>query len=191
WEKSSLSLNTSYINLAPYNAIFPDRNDWKKPFETVSGEAVFRQEIGNGLLKIYGAFESTAFELTQEDINYPEGVRFKLDNQNFYTNASYSEMLNKGWSIFAGGSYTYGKTKVGFEEADIKDVENSAHVKLKLNKRFNNRFRLNFGAEQLITDFNEKYKDLYISGKLNFNNNISAAFTEGDIIRSEERRVGK
>ncbi|TYA90827.1 TonB-dependent receptor plug domain-containing protein, partial [Seonamhaeicola marinus] len=34
WKQSSLSVNGSYINLAPYVALFPDRNDWKKPFET-------------------------------------------------------------------------------------------------------------------------------------------------------------
>src|SRR5690554_1417602 len=84
WEKSSLSVNASYINLAPYTAVFPDRNDWKKPFETTSGEAVFRQQIGDGLLKIYGAFDTSDFELNQEDINQPEGVDFKLNNQNFY-----------------------------------------------------------------------------------------------------------
>ena len=42
WEKSSLSVSTSYINLAPYIAAYPDRNDWSKPFEALSGEAVYR-----------------------------------------------------------------------------------------------------------------------------------------------------
>ncbi len=186
WSKSSLSLNTSYTNLAPYIAILPDRNNWKKPFETASGEAVFRQKIGEGLLKIYGAFDTSDFELTQEDINNPDGTRFKLNNQNFYTNASFSEMLNQGWSIFAGGSYTYGKTKVGIYEADIKDVENSAHLKLKLGKRFSKQFKLNFGAEQFITDFNENYKEADFSARLNFNNNITAVFTEADIIFSRK-----
>ncbi len=186
WEKSSLSLNASYINLAPYIAILPDRNDWQKPFETASGEAVFRQKIGDGLLKVYGAFDTSNFALTQEDVNQPEGVRFKLNNQNFYTNASFSEMLKNDWTIFAGGSYTYGNTKVGIDESDIKDVENSAHFKLKLKKRFSNRFKLNFGAEQFVTDFNENYDEPNFAAKLGFNNNISAAFTEADIIFSRK-----
>lgn len=185
-EKNSLSVNASYINLAPYIALLPDRNDWQKPFETASGEAVFRQKIGDGLLKVYGAFDTSDFELTQDDINQPDGTRFKLNNQNFYTNASYSEMLNKGWTIFGGGSYTYGKTKVGIDEANIKDVENSAHFKLKLRKRFSNRFKMNFGAEQFVTDFNENYDDPNVDAKLGFNNNISAAFTEADIIFSRK-----
>ncbi len=187
WNKgSSLSLNASYINLAPYIAILPDRNDWQKPFETASGEAVFRQKIGDGLLKIYGAFDTSNFELTQEDINQSEGVRFKLNNQNFYTNATFSEMLKNDWTIFAGGSYTYSNTKVGIDESDIKDVENSAHFKLKLKKRFSNRFKLNFGAEQFVTDFNENYDEPDFTAKLGYNNNISAAFTEADIIFSRK-----
>ncbi len=186
WEKSSLSLNASYTNLAPYIAILPDRNDWEKPFETASGEAVFRRQIGDGLLKVYGAFDTSNFEVKQEDINSPEGVRFKLNNQNFYTNASFSEILNKGWSVFAGGSYTYGKTKVGIAEADVKDVENSAHLKVKLGKRFSNHFKLNFGAEQFLADFNEDYKEFPISARLGFNNNISAAFSEADLLFSRK-----
>ena len=41
WDKSSISVNASYINLAPYNAIFTNRNNWIKPYETVFGETVF------------------------------------------------------------------------------------------------------------------------------------------------------
>ena len=186
WEKSSLSVNTSYINLAPYIALLPDRNDWKKPFETASGEAVFRQKIGDGLLKVYGAFDTSDFELTQEDINQPEGTRFKLNNQNFYTNASYSKMLENDWTVFGGGSYTFGKTKVGIDEANIKDIENSAHLKLRLKKRFSNRFKLNFGAEQFVTDFNEDYDEPNFAAKLGYYNNISAAFTEADFIFSRK-----
>lgn len=186
WNGSSLSINATYINLAPYFEIFPDRNDWQKPFETTAGEAVFRQKIGNGLLKIYGAFDTSDFALTQEDINEPEGVNFKLNNQNFYTNASFSEMLDNDWTIFAGGSYTYGNTKIGLDEADIRDVENSAHFKLKLKKHFSNRFKLNFGAEQFLTDFEEKYQEPNLVANLGFNNNISAAFAEADIIFSRK-----
>ena len=186
WEKSSLSVNTSYINLAPYIALLPDRNDWKKPFETASGEAVFRQKIGDGLLKVYGAFDTSDFELTQEDINQPEGTRFKLNNQNFYTNASYSKMLENDWTVFGGGSYTFGKTKVGIDEANIKDIENSAHLKLRLKKRFSNRFKLNFGAEQFVTDFNEDYDEPNFAAKLGYYNDISAAFTEADFIFSRK-----
>ena len=70
WGKSSLSVNASYINLAPYQAVFKDRNTWHKPFETFSGEAIYRYKLANGMVKLYTAFDSSSFDLTQEDINF-------------------------------------------------------------------------------------------------------------------------
>lgn len=186
WKKNSLSVNASYINLAPYVAALPDRNDWHKPFETISGETVFRQQFEKGLLKVYGAFDRTNFRLTQEDINTPSGVDFKLNNNNFYTNLSYSGDLSSSWKIFGGGSYTLAKNKFGIESTDIEDTENSAHLKLKLRKRFSSRFKLNFGAEQFLTNFNEGVGSEFFNGDYGYNNNISGIFSEADIIFSRK-----
>jgi outer membrane cobalamin receptor len=186
WNKNSLSLNGTYINLAPYIALLPDRNDWQKPFEAISGEAVFRQQFNSGLLKIYGAFDTTNFQLTQEDINEPDGVNFKLKNNNFYGNGSYTGDLGDSWEIFGGGSYTISKNNIGIEANAIENTDNSAHLKLKLKKRFNSRFKLNFGAEQFLTDFSEDYSNSDFSSAAGYNNNISAAFAETDLIFSRK-----
>jgi hypothetical protein len=93
WERSSLSFNASYINLAPYLAVFKDRNDWETPFVAAQGETVFRQRFNQGIFKFYAAFDSTKFELTQEDINLEEGLRVSLNNNNFYLNSSYKGVL--------------------------------------------------------------------------------------------------
>jgi outer membrane cobalamin receptor len=186
WEKSSLSFNTAYINLAPYIAAFPDRNDWQKPFEAYSGESVFRRNFENGIFKFYAAFDGTNFDLIQEDINLPEGLRFKLRNNNLYTNASYSGDLSDSWKIQTGGSFTHASNKVGVFGSDIKDIENSAHFKLKLRKRFNNRVKLNFGAEQFLTDFVEEFEYPFSQERYGFNNNITAAFAEADLIFSKK-----
>ena len=187
WKNNSLSVNASYINLAPYNAIFKSRNDWKKPAEAASGEAVFRQKLNNGMLKLYTAFDASSFELTQEDINDPEGVHIKMKNNNLYFNGSYKGMLGDSWTLQTGMSYTHAKDKINIDEAGIRDTQNSFHGKVKLKHRFNNRFKLNFGAEYLATDFNEGYTDAF-TPKVNygFNNNISAAFTEADIFFSKK-----
>ena len=185
WNKASLSVNASYINLAPYIALFPDRNDWEKPFEVASGETVFRRKFENGLLKIYAAFDTTNFELTQEDIDFPDGIRYRLNNYNLYSNASYSGTLSNNWKIFGGASYTYANTKVGLINDAIKDEENSAHFKLKVRKHFSSRFKLSFGAEQFITDFKENFEG-EINASYGFKNNISCAFAETDIIFSKK-----
>ena len=186
WKNSSLSVNATYINLAPYIALLPDRNDWQKPFEAYAGETVFRQKSGDGLFKMYAAFDSTNFELTQEDINYTEGIPFKLNNANFYTNASYTDNIGDSWKVFGGGSFTHSKTNLGIFDADLQNTENSAHLKLKLRKRFSNRVRLSFGAEQFLTDFDEEYQDDEIFEPYGFQNNISAVFAETDLIFSKK-----
>mgnify|MGYP003132407315 CR=1 FL=1 len=186
WGNNSLSVNASYINLAPYNELFPGRNDWQKPFETFAGESVYRHEFEDGLLKIYGAYDATEFQLTQEDINEPKGVNFKLNNQNFYTNVSYSGRLKNKWKLETGASFTLSKTDINVIEDKINDTEKSAHLKFKLRKNFSNRFKMSYGVEQFLTDFKEDFNNETFDATYGFNNNISAAFTEADIIFSKK-----
>ncbi|MFY0603540.1 MAG: TonB-dependent receptor [Flavobacteriaceae bacterium] len=188
WDKSSFSINTSYINLAPYLEAFPDRNTWKKPIQAASGEMVYRYKMKNdGFLKLYSAFSYTNFDLIQEDINFSEGFRFGLENRNLYFNGSYRGFLNDNWTIHTGISYTNDRTNIKIEDDVVTDTENSAHMKIKLKKHFSSRFKLNFGAEYFITHFNEDYLGA-INGSfnLNFNNNISGIYSEADIFFSKE-----
>ena len=182
WQKTSLSVNASYLNLAPYVALFSNRNDWEKPFESFATEAVFRQKLNSGMLKFYAAFDTTNFDLTQEDINNPLGNRITLKNRNFYTNTSYQGNLGKGWSLNSGLSYTIAKNNFGINDNQIGGEENSAHFKLKLKKRFNSRFKLNFGAEHFMTDFDETFLSETINQSYGFTNGNSAVFAETDII---------
>ena len=187
WEKSSFSINTSYINLAPYLEAFPDRNTWNKPIQAASGEMVYRYKFENdGLLKLYSAFSYTDFDLVQEDINFANGLRFGLQNRNLYFNGSYRGFLENNWTLHTGISFTNDHSKIKFEDDLITDNENSAHMKFKLKKRFSSRFKLNFGVEYFITDFNEEYVGP-VNGTFNtqFNNNIAGAYTEADIFFSK------
>ena len=186
WEKSSISVNASYVNLAPYNAIFTNRNEWVKPFQTASGEAVYRRKTDSGLFKLYGAFDTSNFELIQEDINNSEGFYIKLNNKNLYFNGSYEGVLNDNWSMQGGFSYTHAKNKISLITSDIKDTENSIHTKLKFKNRISNRFKLYFGAEYFATDFEEKYNGESIDDETyGYKNNIAVAFAEADIFISK------
>lgn len=186
WDKSSISVNASYINLAPYLAIYQDRNDWKKPFEGISGETVFRYRTDSGLFKFYTAFDATNFELTQEDINLVDGLDFSLRNNNLYTNASYQGMLNDVWSIFGGVSYTLANNKVAVMENDIDNTENSAHFKLKFKRRFSSSFKLNFGGDYFLTDFEEDFENEFADETYGYRSNIASFFSEADIFFSKE-----
>lgn len=186
WEKGSVSFSTSYINLAPYLEVFPDRNEWIKPFQGGQGETVFRHHFTNGTLKFYTAFDITNFELDQESINFDELVRFKLNNTNLYMNGSYKGTLGEKWSIASGLSYTRDRSKIRVIDDRIQSNENSFHFKTKLKKNFNNRIKLSFGAEYFTTDFTEDYESPTVSQvDYGFKSNLVGAFAETDVFFSK------
>jgi outer membrane cobalamin receptor len=188
WNSNSLSINVSYMNLEPYQKLFPGTNIWHKPIKTLGGEAVYRYKFKNdGLLKVYGAFSALNFDLTQEDINEPSGVRFALENRNLYINTSYIDFLEKDWSILTGMSFSNDESKLKFSDADVKDVENSAHFKLVFHKNFSSRYKLNFGTEYFITNFMENYStSITETASYSFDNNLFSSFVETDIFFSKK-----
>lgn len=188
WDKGSFSINTSYINLAPYLEAFPDRNTYNKPIQSGNGEMVYRYKVNDSdLIKLYGAFSYTNLDLVQQDINFTDGLRFATENRNLYFNGSYKSFLKDSWILSTGFSLANDNNKILIDDSNISNNDNSAHVKVKLRKRFNNRFKMSFGAEYFMTNFDETFSNT-TAGSFNygFQNNISAAFTEADIFFSKK-----
>jgi len=187
WDKSSLSVNASYINLAPYQALIPQNVAWNSPFQSLSGETVYRYKLDKGLLKLYAAFDSSKFDINQENINAVEKTRVDLNNNNFYFNTSYSGDFGNDWQIVTGMSYGYSKNKIDLDFDNVNNDENAAHLKLKLKRNFSNRFKLSFGADYFTTQFNESFTaNLGATGTNGYNSNIAAAYTEADIFLSKK-----
>ncbi|MDY8137384.1 TonB-dependent receptor [Aquimarina sp. 2201CG5-10] len=187
WKNNSLSINAFYLNLKPYQEIISQRVDWIKPFESLSGEAVYRHKFNNGLLKIYGGLNYTDFELIQEDINVPDGINFGLTNRNLYMNGSYKGSLGNDWSINSGISFANDHNDIKINSTVVDNDDNSFHGKVKLKKRFSNRFKLSFGAEQFITSFTEEADDPnFETFPTSYKNNSTAAFTEANIFFSKK-----
>lgn len=182
WEKSSLSVNTAYIDLAAYQKAIPQDVDWNKPFQSLSGETVYRYNFANGIFKAYAAFDASRFDLNQEDINEPEKVRVNLRNSNFYLNTSYKGNFGGNWQLFTGISYGYGNTKIAIDANDINNAEHASHLKLKFTKKLSERIKLNFGTDYFITKFDEDFNSSFESG---YDSNIAAVYTEADIFFSK------
>lgn len=178
WKKSSLSVNTAYIDLAPYQVAIPQNVDWNRAFQSLSGEAVYRYNFENGIFKAYAAFDASRFDLNQEDINQPQKVRVNLNNTNFYLNTSYRGTFGGNWQIFTGLSYGYGQNKIYINANDINNTEHASHLKFKITKKISNRIKLNFGSDYFITKFDESFTSNFKSG---YDLNIAAAYTEADI----------
>jgi len=186
WKKNSLSVNATYVDLAPYQVAIPQDVDWNRPFQSLSGETVYRYQFEKGLFKAYAAFEASRFDLDQETVNPPYKNRVDLQNNNFYLNTSYRGDLTREWQLFAGLGYGYSGTNIGINLDDIDNAENALHVKLKLKKNFSDRFKLSFGGDFYTTDFDEAFAE---SEGDDFNvgyiANIVAAYAEGDLFFSK------
>ena len=182
WKKSSLSINTAYIDLAAYQAAIPQNVDWNKPFQSLSGESVYRYNFANGIFKLYAAFDASRFDLNQEDINQPNKVRVNLRNNNFYLNSSYKGNFGSNWQLFTGLSYGYGQNKIFIDANDVNNAEHASHLKFKLTKKLSDRIKLNFGSDYFITQFDENYNTTFKSG---YNAGIAAVYTEADIFFSK------
>lgn len=182
WEKSSFTFNTSYINLAPYQLVVPQNLDWNKPYETLAGESVFRYKFKNGILKVYGAFDYSTFDLNQKDVNFDEKVRFDLQNNNFYFNTSYKGYLNDNLQLQTGFSYGYAQNKIGILADKVVNNERTLHTKFKLRNSFSNRFKLSVGTDLFHTNFDENF-NVFGYG---YQNNSIAFFTEAEVLLSRK-----
>lgn len=187
WNKSSLSFNLSYIDLAPYQKIIKQKVDWNRAYQSMSGETVFRRHFENGLFKLYAAFDHATFDLNQKDINSPTSIRVDTQNNNFYLNSSYKGNFGMGWSIQTGISFGYGQNKIGLDLDKLSNRENASHMKLKLTKKFSDRVNLAFGGDYFITDFDENYKNVsYGDLRDGYRNNVGAVYAETDIFFSKK-----
>ncbi len=183
WGKNSLSVNTSYINLAPYQAVVPQNVSWNKPVQSLSGETVYRRTFGKGIFKLYAAFDSSNFDINQESINAVQKIRVALTNDNFYLNSSYKGNFGSGWQLATGLSYGYNKNILIFANDKINSVEHSNHLKFKLKKSFSDRVKLSFGGDYFITKFDENINSTF---NLDYTSNIAAIFAETDIFFSKK-----
>jgi outer membrane cobalamin receptor len=189
WGNKSLSVNAQYINLAPYQWLIPNEQGalWNKPYESVSGEAVFRSKTEKGMFKFYTGFNQANLDLDQEDINFDDFVNFRLKNSNLYANGTYKHFFEKGWTMTAGASISSDRNDIGLQANAIDANETAGHLKLKMKKNFSSRFQLNIGVEHFITDYQENFVApdgfTFDSG---FRDHLSSGFAEADVFFSNK-----
>ncbi|PQJ31440.1 TonB-dependent receptor [Nonlabens arenilitoris] len=186
WGKNSISVNASYINLGPYNQLIPQNNQFEDPYESISGEAVYRHQLDKGMFKAYSAYSYSNFSIIQEDIDIEDGIYFGLKNGNYYGNLNYEERLKNDWRIEAGISLAHDRNDINVAGTDVDTRENALHAKLKLRKRYNNYFKIHYGIEQFLINYEENViinNDIY---KSSLNSSNTGAFTEAEVFLSKD-----
>lgn len=189
WGNTSLSLNTAYINLAPYETLLPSTNgvSWNKPYESIAGETVFRHKGERSMFKFYTGYNFSNFDIDQEDINFDDYVNFQLENSNLYLNANYKYFFKNNWTLYAGASTAWDSNNIAVLEDTIESADASLHVKLKASKDFTNRFKLNVGSEIFHSDYEEDYvAENGFSFTSGFNELLWGNFVETDIFFSND-----
>ena len=183
WEKSSITLNASYVNLGPYQSLIDQNIKFDKPFQSIAGEAVFRNQFENGLLKVYTAYDYSSFTVEQPIDGASQTVDLK--NNNFYMNSSYQHSLGNKWHLFGGISYGNSQNNINLDREGndeiVDDTEDSFHLKTKLSKRFTDKIKLNFGAEYFNTDFKQYYQSEAGDFEPNYTSGLFSVFTETDV----------
>lgn len=178
WKNNSLSVNTNYVNLQPYQSLLPDNVEWIKPYESIGGEAVFRHKLDRGLLKFYTSYMVAHFDLKQDDVNYPDKIRTQNKNNNWCSNLSYKGGCGDNWNIFAGLSFAKSSNNGIFDVYDYDSYENASHLKLKLTKPISNKIKTSLGADYFYTNFSESGTN-FSSG---YHSNTVAAYSESDFL---------
>ncbi len=189
WGDQSLSLNTSYINLAPYEALLPSTNgvNWRNPYESFSGEAVFRSKGEKSMFKLYTGFNHSNLDIEQEDINYVDYVHFQLTNNNLYFNSSYKYFFQNDWSLTSGAGIAWDTNDIGIESDKVDTKETASHIKIKARKNFSSRFDLNFGAEVFMSKYDQGYTNFEGTNfNTGYDENLWAGFMESDIFLSNK-----
>ncbi len=174
--KNAITTNLSYVNLLPYNEVFESRDEYQKSPESFGGETIYRHKFEKGIAKSYFSYEKSKLEVTQENINYPEGLHFLLDNGNFYTNNTYTHKFNKKTEGFIGLALSYSDTDLGVNTNNYNTKEFGLNAKMEFDWKINSKNILKFGNEMIQTNVDNTDKTINYS--LNRKENIYAAYTE-------------
>lgn len=187
WENSSLSGKVQYTDLRPYQDLVRQFFDWEQAPVGKVGEVVFRQKVKtNGLLKVYANMDLSNFVIRQPNID-SDGMKdtVSVDNNYFYLNASYKDILSKKWSVRGGVSSTTSRDMFRFNSDDIDEKEKGLHAKVAFNWDASEKVTVNMGQEFYHKNFTREL-DLS-SGDLlyfDFTENMTSTFAEADYFAS-------
>jgi len=179
WGNSSLSVNMSYTNLKPYVGVIKQNLKWNKPYEQISGEAIFRNKGEKHFFNLYTSFAAEDLSFDDYSVIYDQEITTSVNSRNYYLNSSYLYYLPTNWKLEAAVGISYLDKKLGYYQFQIPTKEIGSHTKVLIKKNAN-RWNWMFGAEHFYNNLREKFEQTSMNFiSYGFNRSIVAAFTEG------------
>ena len=159
WERNSISMIGSYINMSPYYGMVDTRLNWEKPTEAISGSVIYRHKTKkNGMLKAY--FTADVGESRFNTSSGMEGESYFTDskNNNYYGNVSYRQPLSERSSIKTGVSITFDHPDITYGWQHIKNKEANVEVKMMLIHALGDGVKLRYGVSHTLNDYTQTYR---------------------------------
>lgn len=194
WDKASLTTNFSYSNLTPYMKLVPQYTTWENEPQSLSGDLSFRIKTGkSGLLKFYANASRSSLTTIEESLEHPgSSYNYKLVNDNYFMNASWTGEIRKNWILTTAFSFTDNKDKVAIDNTKINESLQGTHTKVMLKHRISDRFKILAGTEWYAKYYGIELPGAETGSKATYLNNTLTGFLESEIYASSRfiTRVG-
>ena len=172
---SSLSFNADYIDMGLYDALFPDRLDWTRPYRKLSGEAQYKAELSSAsVLKSYVGYDFTSLG------QHIDNRMLSLFEHNIYANATHRTNIGRGYSLFTGIANSSVINDI--DDAQIQgdhyhNFRNEIHLKAEARKVYSSVLKMSAGVEDYLRHSTKRYDISHY----NLDYNLLAAHTDAQL----------
>ena len=172
---SSLSFNADYTGMGLYDAMFPDRLDWTRPYGKLSGEAQYKAELSSAtVLKSYIGYDYTSLGQHIDDRS------LSLKEHNIYANATLKSNIGRGYSMFTGIANSSVINDI--DDARIRgdhyhNLRNEIHLKAEMRKVYSSVLKMSVGVEDHLRHSTKRYE----SSHYNLDYNLLAAHIDAQL----------
>jgi hypothetical protein len=195
-ERTSVTFDGSYTNLAPYFRLVPQQYPAEKAPELAEGSLNFRQKMGKiGLLKVYSLASTSVMALRQPNpADIDQDRRIGLHNSYFYLNSSYKHTFGSKLSLRSGAAFTLTDDQIEPGSIRLRQREKSLHAKTAFSYFLHEKISLNSGVEWLAQQYSQQLAEHPASAwnSRETHENLVAGYVETDVYLSNRlaARVG-
>ena len=175
FSSSSLSFNADYTSMGLYDALFPDRINWTRPYRKLSGEAQYKAELSSAsVLKSYIGYDFTTLG------QHIDNRMLSLYEHNIYANATLKSNIGRGYSLFTGIANSSVINDI--DDAQILgdhyyNLRNEIHLKTEVRKVYSSVLKMSAGVEDYLRHSTKRYDNSHYC----LDYNLLAAHTDAQL----------
>jgi len=194
WKNGAVTGSLSYNNLQPYMSLAPQNYDWTQAPKSGIGALSVRQKTGKtGMFKLYSSFENKRFTISQKNLDLGGApFDYKLDNGNYFMNASWNGKLGEKWGMNSAASFTNNTDDIRFDQTTVNKKIQGTYLKNIFTYPNTEKFILKFGGEYFAKTFTQNVKMPTEIHDNSYTNHTFAGFMEAQVYASSKfvARIG-